>query len=376
MKSKSEVINNMKIGIITGDHKRNQTGIGNYCFEMIKYLKHKNSVSLIKHSSGDDEPGCDTIISNFPPGNFSYLLWSMSLSLHRDKLKDFDIIHNPSQYPVIPMGKKYVITIHDLIPVLYPQMVGKIHANAFKKYIPYIIKHSSKIISISKSTKNDIIRLYSINPDKIDVIPNGVSESFKIMPSSLLNEFRERYKLTNPYILFVGALEPKKNIPNLIKSFFYLLQEKPEFELIIAGKKSWYYEDIFQTIKNLGIQTQVRFLNYVTSEDLPLLYNAAEIFVFPSIYEGFGLPPLEAMKCGTPVITSNVSSLPEVMGEKGIMVEPDDPVALCEAMKKLIQDISFREDQVKYGLERSRQFSWEKTADMTLEVYKKVTESE
>jgi glycosyltransferase involved in cell wall biosynthesis len=167
-------------------------------------------------------------------------------------------------------------------------------------------------------------------------------------------------------------LEPKKNIPNLIKSFFYLLQEQPDIELVIGGKKSWYYEDIFQTVKKLGIENRVRFLNYVPSEDLPLLYNAAEIFVFPSLYEGFGLPPLEAMKCGTPVITSNVSSLPEVMGERGMMVDPDDPVALCEAMKKIILDRSFQEEQVKYSLERSRQFSWEKTAEMTLDVYEKV----
>ena len=185
-------------------------------------------------------------------------------------------------------------------------------------------------------------------------------------------EFKKKHDITFPFILYLGTLEPRKNLKSLILAYNEIKKKFPEYKLIIGGAKGWGYKNIFQIIDNLGIDKDIIFTGYIPEKDLPSLYNSAELFVYPSFYEGFGLPPLEAMACGTPVITSNTSSLPEVVGNAGIMVDPNNVNQLADAMYKVLTDDNLRRDMIKKGLKRAKMFSWKKTAKETLKVYEEV----
>ena len=219
------------------------------------------------------------------------------------------------------------------------------------------------------------MRLYNIPEKKIKVVYLGASNIYKPASAEDKERVKIKYHINEPYVLFVGAIEPKKNIELIIKAFHICQKNNPHLTLVIAGKKSWKFETIFQLVDSLNLKKSVIFLNFVPGEDLPALYSAAEVFLFPSRYEGFGLPVLEAMKCGTPVITSNVSSLPEIVGETGLMVNPDDYEKLAEKILKLISDRDFHSKYAHYSLERAKLFSWEKTCRETMEIYKEVLNS-
>nr|WP_319538761.1 glycosyltransferase family 1 protein [uncultured Methanospirillum sp.] len=365
----------IKIGLITGDLKQNKSGIGTYVFQLIEDLKKNTDLTLIKHPFGDDVLGCSSVLSSIPRRSFSHILWSQALSLKKQSLKKLDIIHNPAQYPVSPnIGQNYIVTIHDLIPILYPQYVGSIFSIQAKLYYPYMLKRASKIITVSNHTKDDILKIYKIPDQKIEVVYSGVSNHFNPSSPEEKKRIKQKYNLNHPFILFVGAIEPKKNIELLIKAYYICQKSNPYFDLVIAGKKAWKFETVFKLIQSLNLSKKIHILNFVPYEDLPALYSSAEVFVFPSRYEGFGFPPLEAMKCGTPVITSNVSSLPEIMGKEGLMINPNDYEQLSELILKLLSDPEFHNQYSLYSLDRAKKFSWKKTASKTLEVYNSVIE--
>ena len=231
---------------------------------------------------------------------------------------------------------------------------------------------SDKIIADSEATARDLVRYYKVHESKIEVVLNAASEDYRPLPVSVVNAVRTRYDLLNPFILFIGTIEPRKNIPLLLRAYSLVLAQIPDLELVIVGKRGWNYSEVYDTLNTLGIEKKVRFPGYVPDEDLPALYNAASVFVYPSLYEGFGLPPLEAMQCGIPVITSNTSSLPEVVGSEGLMVDPRDHEHLARLIYQLLTDENFREKNCEYNLNRAKDFSWEKTARKTLEVYRQV----
>ncbi|HWQ66601.1 MAG TPA: glycosyltransferase family 1 protein, partial [Methanospirillum sp.] len=261
--------------------------------------------------------------------------------------------------------------VHDLIPILYPPYVTPFYAWQTKVFLPNALKKASIIFSVSHSTKNDIIRKYKIDPEKIWVSPNGVSDHFRPASPTEIQSFCKKQNLNNPFILFVGAIEPKKNIPTIIKAFYIVRRDNPGLELVIAGKKSWKYKGVFELVHSLKLDESVRFLDFVPYQDLPILYSAASVFVFPSNYEGFGLPPLEAMKCGTPVIVSNRSSLPEIVGPLGHMIEPDDYKDLSIKIKKFLDDDCMRSEHISYNLERASEFTWARCAEETKKGYDK-----
>jgi glycosyltransferase involved in cell wall biosynthesis len=237
-----------------------------------------------------------------------------------------------------------------------------------------MIGGSDVIIVDSRQTKNDILSHYHVPEDRISVIYLGASEEFRQLDSQAPDAVRNKYQLEKPFILFVGNLEPRKNIPNLNRAFAQCREKHPELELVIAGSRGWMYQDIFRTVSDLHLGPSVRFLNFVPNQDLPALYNAATAFVYVPIYEGFGLPPLEAMQCGTPVITSSTSSLPEIVGEGGIMVHPGDVKGLAEKISMLVGDEDARTENRRYNLAQCRKFSWERCARQTFEVYREVCE--
>lgn len=367
----------MKIGLITNFIDEKGGGIGTYSYELIKnlniidlyneyYLIHHTPMHLNIYSTNYE------ILIKIHSIFYKKTIWRMiDLPLKLKFIKELDLVHDP--YEIGPlsfeMPFKKVITIHDLTPILFPDTFNSMIVLLHKRLLPRTLKNANRIITVSNSTKNDLISLFKIPKEKIRVIFNGVDEKFKPLSNKEIKKVKQKYSLNFPFILYVGTLEPRKNIPSLIKAFYKFKKTNPLYKLVIAGKKGWKYNEIFETIDKLNLQNDIVFTGYILDNDLPALYNAADLFVYVSIYEGFGLPPLEAMACGTPVITSNTSSLPEIVDDAGIMVDPYDIDGLSNAIFKVLTDEGLKTKMIKKGFEKAKMFSWEKCARETLEVY-------
>ena len=231
------------------------------------------------------------------------------------------------------------------------------------------MRNADAIIAVSQSTKSDLLQLACIPPEKISVVSLGVDPRFRpVKNEDDLRSVRRKYKLPRPFILFIGMIEPRKNLETLVDSYlsghFF-----DRFDMVLAGSLGWGYSPLLQKIATSGKADRIHLPGYVEDRDLPALYSAAEVFVYPSIFEGFGLPVLESMACGTPVITSSVSSLPEVAGDAALLVDPRDHSPLTSALQKLLANKSLRGEFATRGLARAASFSWDQTAQKTLSVY-------
>ena len=296
-------------------------------------------------------------------------------------LKGVDVFFSPHIFLSSVSKKcKTVTTFHDLSFEKYPEFYSTSKNYWHFSMSPKKQAHrTDKIIAVSESTKNDLVELYNINPEKIKVIYSGVSlESGIKNQESRIFEVQKKYNLPEKYILYLGTLEPRKNIIGLIKAFESLkfkrrrpaqggLPAKDNYKLVIAGSKGWLYKDIFKTVKNSPAKNDIIFTGFIDDKDKSILYSQAELFVYPSFYEGFGFPPLEAMACGTPVITSNFSSLPEAVGNAAIMVNPYNLDELCRAMEIVLNDDKLKNILIARGLEQTKKFSWQKCARETLD---------
>jgi glycosyltransferase involved in cell wall biosynthesis len=291
--------------------------------------------------------------------------------------KNFDILHFPISAPSYFQlsSTKVIVTVHDLTFILYPETMTKISQLYWSFFMKRGIKTAKRIIAVSKSTKDDLIKHYNIAEEKVKVIPEALTHNFSSsLPTNNFQSVKDKYGLPEKYLLYVGTLEPRKNIKRLLQAF-YKVKSKKKFshKLVIAGKKGWMFSDIFETVKKLGLENEVIFTDFVLDKDLPGIYLGAEVFVFPSLHEGFGLPPLEAMFYGIPVLTSNSSSLPEVVGDAGILVNPQDPDDIANGILRLLGDQQLRNRLKEKGLQRAHNFSLERMAKKTLEVYEEVT---
>ena len=368
----------MKIGITAEALNIGGAGIGTYTHNLIKNLNKINKIHtyLIECENEDVFPNLDKIIISNPFDKISKLyLWHPYLSIKLNSQNyDLDIIHSLNQGPAFFKLKKqkYIITIHDILPIVFPKVRPFKVFLVYKFLLPRTLKTSDKIIADSNSTKNDLITYFNIPEEKIRVILLAADEKFKSLNNKETKEVKYKYHLNFPFILYVGGLAVHKNIPALIKAFYKVKKKGIQHKLVITGRKRWKYKEIFEMIAKLNLQNEVIFTGYVSDGDLPALYNAADLFVYPSLYEGFGLPPLESMACGTPVITSNTSSLPEVVGDAGIMVDPYDVDGMADAMHEVLTNEGLRVDMTKKGLERAKMFSWEKCARETLGVYEEI----
>jgi glycosyltransferase involved in cell wall biosynthesis len=264
-----------------------------------------------------------------------------------------------------------VFTLHDLIFLFHPETHKPLNRWFLTLMMPRFLRAADAVIAVSECTKRDAVRFYGIPEEKITVIYEGVNPRFRPASPETIAAVRARYGLPEHFILYVGTIEPRKNLTALLEAFHHLLATH-DLRLVIVGKKGWLYEGFFRRLRELGLEDRVIFTGYVPDEDLPAIYSAADLFVFPSLYEGFGLPVLEAMACGTPVICSNTSSLPEVAGDAALLVDPTDVRALAGAMERALTDEHLRSELMAKGLERARWFTWEKAAAKTLEVYRGV----
>ncbi|MFY9270941.1 MAG: glycosyltransferase family 1 protein [Candidatus Manganitrophaceae bacterium] len=289
--------------------------------------------------------------------------------------RKFDLYHETNCIPMHFHGPT-VLTVFDLsfhyFPETHPiERIRYMNRNFYSK-----LDRISHFITISEVIKREMITVLSIPQEKITVTPLGVEACFRPVPIDRLDPVMNKYRLKpGSYILYVGTLEPRKNIGNLLKAYSLLpLSVREAYPLVLAGQAGWLMEKLDQEVDRLNIQKMIIKTGYVPKEDLPDLYSGATLFVYPSLYEGFGLPPLEAMACGVPVMTSNVSSLPEVVGDAGIQVHPEDVEKMALEMQDLLTNAPRRRLLSTMGLGRSKHFTWEKCAAKTLEVYDRVVQ--
>ncbi len=288
-----------------------------------------------------------------------------------------DILHQPCFSAPLFYRGKIVITIHDLISHFFSKNIPQGSRFYFSKWMPLTYGKADKIIAISENTKKDIMSLLKIPEEKIVVIHSAVSEEFRPMvDTGKVAAIKAKYGISGKYILDVGTLEPRKNLPFLVKAFDLAVHRGGiEHSLVLTGKKGWYYENLFNLIKELNLGQRVILPGYVADEDLPALYNGADLFCFPSLYEGFGFPPLEAMSCGTPVVAAKNSSIPEVVGEAGLLLSLKDADLWAKNIVKVLASPKKLAELRHKGLERAKEFSWEKTARETSKVYNEVYKS-
>jgi glycosyltransferase involved in cell wall biosynthesis len=295
---------------------------------------------------------------------------------------DCDLVHIPHLF-WMPRGLPcpYVVTVHDVLEHMYRARDRSSLRRSLHFYLTrQVLKGAGRILAVSKFTKNEIEKLFGIRSSQIEVVYNAIDERFLRGHASANDRqiLAERYRVTYPFLLYAGRISPHKNLVRIIEAFSALKGELekeakfPDLKLIIIGDELSKHPDLRRTVIRSGVNNDVRFMGFVPIEMLRLFYDAAKIFVFPSLYEGFGLPPLEAMAHGTPVVTSNTSSLPEVVGNAAIMVNPENVFEIMRALQRVLLDQSLREKIKQRSFEQTQKFSWDKSAQRIREVYQEV----
>lgn len=287
--------------------------------------------------------------------------------------RELDLLHGMAFATPLAAACPTVVTVHDLSFLRFPQAFRRANRVYLSALTRISTRNATRVIAGSESTRRDVMELCHVPPERVVTVPYGVSEAFTPAEQSEAAEFRRRKGLPEQFILFLGTLEPRKNIGRLIEAYAALRTRggaSATPKLVIAGGKGWHYESLFAQVANLGLSEAVIFPGYVPGDELAWWYRSASIFVFPSLFEGFGLPVLEALACGTPTITSNVSSLPEVAGDAALLVDPHDTEALVDAMMRLLREPELRARLSEAGVSQAKQFPWSRTAAETAAVYR------
>lgn len=282
-----------------------------------------------------------------------------------------DLLHGPVN--VLPLGAPCpgVVTVHDLAFLAYPAAFHPAKRRYLALLTALSLRRAARAIAVSSFTRDEIVRRLGVPAAKVAVVPNAADASFAPRPAGEVARFRAERGLPTRMILSVGTLEPRKNLVGLLQAFARVAPAT-DATLVVVGAKGWLYDELFARLDALGLAGRVRFAGRVPDGELPLWYNAAEVFVYPSRYEGFGLPPLEALACGVPVVTSDAASMPEVVGDAAILADPADPVALAAALARVLDDAGLRAALRERGPRRAAQFSWARTAAATRAVYDEV----
>lgn len=372
----------MLIGIDANEaNVKKKVGISEFAFELLREFSISNIVDLkftiyLKDNPLQDLPTQDNNwhYRVLKPGKF-WTQWRLPLDLYLHRPRP-DVFFTTSHYAPRFSPVPTVVSVMDLSYLYFPEMFNTADLMQLKSWTSYSVKKARKVVTISKSSKFDIIKEYKIPEEKIEVVYPGIKPAAYPKPHVYnMNTIKAKFGISNNYILFVGTLQPRKNISGLIEAFSKVSTNRKvpkDLQLVIVGKKGWLYEEILKKPQELKIEEKVKFLDFVSDDELTMIYKNAICFVLPSLYEGFGLPVLEAMKHECPVITSNVSSLPEAGGEAALYVDPLDINDISEKIQKVITDKNLRDKLVEKGKKQISKFSWEKTAKETLKVLEDV----
>lgn len=366
----------MRIGIDARLNFYRPGGIAEYTRHVIQHLAELDHDSdyVILHNFRDPNalaPAPNfTRINTYTPCHHRLERWAFTAELLPRRL---DILHSPDMIAPQRSGRYSVITIMDLHFLHYAQFMTADSLRYYKGQIGRSVRQAAHILAISQATADDLGNLLDVPAEKITVNLLAANESFKPRPAEDINAARQRLNLPDSYILFVGTFEPRKNITGLLDAYAILRADWPGAPpLVMVGRRGWLYGDIFAKVDALHLRDHIIWLEDAAWADLPVIYNAARVFVLPSFYEGFGLPALEAMACGTPAIVSNCSSLPEVVGDAGLLIEPDDPAQLADAIRRVLADSELHQRLRAAGLTRAATFTWRKTAETVLQTYRQV----
>jgi glycosyltransferase involved in cell wall biosynthesis len=293
-----------------------------------------------------------------------------------------DIVHVPHMFwRPRAMSRPYLVTAHDVLTYMFPRPDESTFRRLFHNWLSRrALTGAARILSVSHFTKNEIVRYFRMPEEKIEVIPNAIDERFRLGHATTADRalIAERYQVNYPFVLYAGNIKPHKNLVRIIEAFSVLKAELkkegklPDLKLIIIGDELSQHPDLRRTVIKSGVEKDVRFLGFVSIDTLRIFYDLAKVFVFPSLYEGFGLPPLEAMALGTPVVTSNTSSLPEVVGDAAVLVNPENVFEITRGLQRVLVDQGLREKLKSLSKEQAQRFSWETSVRRLLEVYKQV----
>jgi glycosyltransferase involved in cell wall biosynthesis len=285
-----------------------------------------------------------------------------------------DVLHAPDFSLPPSLSARTVVTIHDLAFMTHPECAVPALRAYLNRVVPHAVRRADHIIAVSERTSADLVELLGVEPKKVSVIHLGVDPSVRrIEDAALLHAAEVRYGLRRPFALAVGTVEPRKNFARLIEAFARARSAPGgPAQLVIAGRKGWLYDDVFAAVQRLGVSDAVRFLDYIPDGDLPALYSLASVVAMPSLYEGFGIPVVEAMACGVPVVASSAGSLPEIVGDAGLLTPPEDVEALADALLRAVSDEPLRAELVARGYVRVRAFDWDTAARQHLDVYRAV----
>ena len=303
-----------------------------------------------------------------PAVRIGWEMTGLTMRAFRDRL---DVFHGTVN--TLPFGIRAatVVTVHDLAFLKYPEQITGKRYQYLRRMIESSVKRSDLVLTPSKSTRSDVINLFGAAPELVVATPLGVDPRFRPATPDEMTSVVRKYGVVHPYILSVGTLEPRKNLPMLIRSFAALRDEIPH-DLVLAGPAGWLMEEIERTIADSWIQERIRRIGFVEDADLAALYSGADVVAIPSLYEGFGLPVLEAMASGAPVLTSNVSSLPEIAGDAGILVDPTNLESVVDGLRRVLGSEDLRRQMRAAGPAQAAQFTWARTAAETLVAYRSV----
>jgi len=361
------------IGIDTRLVHFRQAGISRYTRQLVEALARcetqdrftlvqdfRERKPLVRHPSF-------SVQHTFTPAHHRLEQLILPLELSRGR---FDVFHSPDFIPPLRLKTRLVITIHDLVFMLYPHFLTKNSARYYGQ-IDQAVRRADAIIAVSQATKEDVVRLLGVPEGKVRVIYEAASPVFRPLDiPDLKQRVRGRFGIRKDFGLFVSTIEPRKNVPMLLRAFRQFLDRyRLDLQLVLVGARGWLCEEAFRLIDELELQDDVLWVGRVPTQELVWLYNTAKFLVAPSIYEGFGLTPIEAMACGTPVIVSNVSALPEVVNDAGLLVDPHNPEEIAVAMWRIVSNNELRASLREKGFKRAAFFSWDKAARETLELY-------
>ncbi len=369
----------MRIGIDARLNYYRPGGIAEYTRHVIEELAALDDTTdyAVIHHHRDRHtlaPGPNfTRINTYTPSHHRLERWSLSVELARHRL---DLLHSPDVIPPQRGARRQVITVHDLHFLHYPQFMTADSRRYYNDQIARAVRAADHILVDSQATRADLAHLLDVPLEKMTVHLLGVNRAFIPLPADEVHQHKVRLGLPESYLLFVGTFEPRKNIPGLFKAYRLLCQTIPDVPpLVMVGRRGWLYDEIFASAEALHLTDRLIWLEDPPWDEMPAIYNGATVLALPSHYEGFGLTALEAMACGTPTVVSDRGSLPEVVGDTGLLVDPDDPEDIAAALRQMLTDSELYAQSRAAGLARAAAFTWRKTAETVLAVYRRVLAS-